>query len=141
MFVNLLPHFSVESVSRKLLIYPKNLVDGDSKALLYLDEIIGRKIQTSYSSHDYEAAGVEIRDLNSNQLAQAVTEMAHRVEGTHVETAEQREMQSKLRHIFSTDRNLQPNPNFYPIRAEFASSFLSNNPNFLDQKYRYDFLP
>ena len=75
---------------------------------------------------------MEIRDLSSEELVEAVTEMAQRVEGTFIETPEQKEMQAKLKHILSTHPKLQPSPNYYPIRAQFASCFLSRYPNFLD---------
>jgi hypothetical protein len=58
--------------------------------------------------------------------------MAARVEGTFVETPEQKQMQAKLNHILSNHPKLQPTPNHFPIRAKFASCFLSNHPNFLD---------
>jgi len=73
-----------------------------------------------------------IRDLSSEELVDAVTEMAQRVQGTFIETPEQKEMQAKAKHILSTHPKLQPSPNYYPIRAQFASCFLSRYPNFLD---------
>ena len=72
--------------------------------------------------------------MGSDELVAAVTEMAARVEGTFVETPEQKQMQAKFKQIFSTHPKLQPTPNYYPIRAEFASCFLSNYPNFLDEQ-------
>ena len=75
---------------------------------------------------------LRVDDLSSEELVEAVTEMAQRVEGTFVETPEQKEMQAKLKHILSTHPKLQPSPNYYPIRAQFASCFLSRYPNFLD---------
>ena len=73
-----------------------------------------------------------MRDLDPNELVAAVTEMAARVEGSFVETPEQKQMQAKLKHTFSTHPKLQPTPNYYPIRAQFASCFLSKHQNFLD---------
>jgi hypothetical protein len=87
---------------------------------------------TSLHTDLYTQAGVVIRDLSSEELVEAVTEMAQRVEGTFVETPEQKEMQTKLKSILSTHPQLQPSPNYYPIRAQFASCFLSRYPNFLD---------
>jgi hypothetical protein len=87
---------------------------------------------TSFYTDLFTQAGVVIRDLSSEELVEAVTEMAQRVEGTFVETPEQKEMQAKLKRILSTHPKLQPSPNYYPIRAQFASCFLSRYPNFLD---------
>ena len=132
LYVNKLPIFDDECVVRDLLIYPKILQDNSTKNDLGLDEIIERNVYSSDFSTEYADARVAIRDLSSDELVVAVTEMAARVEGTFIETPEQKQMQAKLKHIFSTHPKLQPKPNDYPIRAEFASCFLGNYPNFLD---------
>ena len=131
-FFNHLPIFDEGALVLNLLIYPKILIEADSKATLNLPQILNPNIANCYHSPLYRDAGVEIRDLSSEELVEAVTEMAQRVEGTFVETPEQKEMQAKLKHILSTHPKLQPSPNYYPIRAQFASCFLSRYPNFLD---------
>ena len=131
-FFNHLPIFDESALVLNLLIYPKVLIDADSKTTLNLTQILNTNIANCYHSQLYRDAGVEIRDLSSEELVEAVNEMAQRVEGTFVETPEQKEMQAKLKHILSTHPKLQPSPNYYPIRAQFASCFLSRYPNFLD---------
>ena len=131
----LVNHFDfLMTLSKNCLVYPKMLFDFNSGRLLSLSETIeihlsGKTNQKIYSLQDF---GIEVIDLNSEELLDAVTEMAQRVEGTFVETPEQKEMQAKLKNILSTHPKLQPTPNHYPIRAEFASCFLSRYPNFLD---------
>ena len=132
MLVNHLPILSPEGIKHNYVIYPKSLIDQRSPSALSLKELTGRNLATPHNTAAYADAGVEIRDLSSEELVEAVTEMAQRVEGTFVETPEQKEMQAKLKHILSTHPKLQPTPNQYPIRAEFASCFLSRYPNFLD---------
>jgi len=132
LYVNFLPYVTPMCLVRDLTIYMKQIVDVETKLMLNLSEIISRGIQTTYNAHDYVTAGAEFRDMNSEELVQAVTEMVARVEGIFVETPEQKLMQEKLKHVLSTHPILQPTPNYYPVRAEFASCFLSNNPNFLD---------
>lgn len=132
MFVNQLPVFAPSVGTLPILTYPKILLDGQSGDTLNLENLIDREIAHRANSQAYKDAGVEIRDLSSEELVEAVTEMAQRVEGTFVETPEQKEMQAKLKHILSTHPKLQPSPNYYPIRAQFASCFLSRYPNFLD---------
>ena len=132
LYVNFLPYVTMMCLVRDLTIYMKPIVDVETKHPLNFNEIIYRGIQTTYSAHDYVPARAEFRDMSSDELVAAVTEMAARVEGTFIETLEQKQMQSKLKHILSTHPKLQPTPNYYPIRAEFASCFLSNYPNFLD---------
>ena len=131
-FFNHLPMFDYSALVLNLLIYPKILLDSQSGYPLSLKNLIDREIAHRANSQAYTDARVEIRDLSSEELVEAVTEMAQRVEGTFVETPEQKEMQAKLKHILSTHPKLQPSPNYYPIRAQFASCFLSRHPNFLD---------
>ena len=132
MYVNLLPHFAKECLVRDLLIYPKSLARTTGKFNIPLRHLFEHGFATSFHTDLYTQAGVVIRDLSSEELVEAVTEMAQRVEGTFVETPEQKEMQAKLKRILSTHPKLQPSPNYYPIRAQFASCFLSRYPNFLD---------
>ena len=132
MLVNHLPTFETSTITLPITIFPKLLADQGALPSLSLTGVIQKDLATHHDSAAYADAGVEIRDLSSEELVEAVTEMAQRVEGTFVETPEQKEMQVKLKHILSTHPKLQPTPNYYPIRAEFASCFLSRYPNFLD---------
>jgi len=131
MFVNQLPVFAPSINTLSLISHPKILLDCDSSEVLTLQQLVERGAATPLNTQAYKDAGVVIRDLSSDELVDAVTEMAQRVEGTFVETPEQKEMQAKLKHILSTHPKLQPSPNYYPIRAQFASCFLSRYPNFL----------
>ena len=131
-YVNSIPIFTPACTVRDLLAYPKILQDNSTKKDLGLAEIIDLNIQSAGMTADFSNAGVTLRNMSSEELVEAVTEMATRVEGTFIETPEQKQMKAKLKHIFSTHPKLQPTPNYYPIRAEFVSCFLSNYPNFLD---------
>ena len=132
MLVNLLPTFETSVITLPITIYPKLLLETKSPITLSIKALTERNLATPHNSAAYADAGVQIRDLSSEELVEAITEMAQRVEGTFVETPKQKEMQAKLKHILSTHPKLQPTPNYYPIRAEFASCFLSRYPNFLD---------
>ena len=131
-FLNTLPIFAHTLSTLPTIIYPKILEDRESGTLLSLKQLIERNAARQYDAQGYKDAGVIIRDLSSEELVEVVTEMAARVEGTFVETPEQKEIQAKLKHILSTHPKLQPSPNYYPIRAQFASCFLSRYPNFSD---------
>ena len=131
LLVNHLPIVSPDAITSELFIYPKKLQDDQTQNVLTLKELTSRNATEIYNTLAYRDAGVEIRDLGSEELVEAVTEMAQRVEGTFVETPEQKEMQAELKHILSTHPKLQPSPNYYPIRAQFASTFLKSNPNFV----------
>ncbi len=132
LYVNHLPLMNPSLHTTDCFFYLKTLQFKDSKHPLALRDLDRVNLIPCYSTQAYKDAGVEIRDLSSDELVEAVTEMAQRVEGTFVETPEQKEMQAKLKYILSTHPKLQPSPNYYPIRAQFASCFLSRYPNFLD---------
>ncbi|MFM8954254.1 MAG: TIGR04372 family glycosyltransferase [Actinomycetota bacterium] len=132
MFVNHLPVFEQSAGTLDLIKLPKILLDCNLSEVLTLQQLIERGAATPHNTQAYKDARVVIRDLSSDELVDAVTEMAQRVEGTFVETPEQKEMQAKAKHVLSTHPKLQPSPNYYPIRAQTASCFLSRYPNFLD---------
>ena len=132
LYVNLIPSTIVECIVRDLLIFPKVLLDKNTAKELTLKDISDRGGLQFFLTKQYNEAGITIRDLTSEELVEAVTEMAARVEGRFVPTEQQKSMQEKLRHELMTNPKVQPSPGFYPIRAEFASCFLSNYPNFLD---------
>ena len=124
----------VSNLTANCLIFPKIFLSSITKTILGFEEIVdlfqyGIRF---LNGENLESFGVEIRDMSSEELVEAVTEMVQRVEGTFVETQEQKQMQAKLKHILSTHPKLQPSPNYFPIRAQFASCFLSRYPNFLD---------
>jgi len=130
--VNLAPIFQPDMLSIELIIFPKLIKDAESKKVLSITEILERSHPSITNNSQLAKLGLVFQDLSSEELVDAVTEMAQRVEGTFVETPEQKEMQAKAKHILSTHPKLQPTPNYYPIRAQFASCFLSRYPNFLD---------
>ena len=132
MFVNFLPMFTPSSHTLPITIFPKILLDKHTNDQLTLMVALSRNVTDSFLTAQYASAGVAIRDMNSDELVEAAIEMLARVEGTFVETPEQKQMQAKLRDIFSTHPKLQPTPNYYPIRAEFASCFLTRYPDFLN---------
>jgi putative glycosyltransferase (TIGR04372 family) len=132
MFVNQLPVFAPSAITLPIVTYPKILHNAQNKDCLGLKSLIEHEVVDQFTSQAYRDAGVEIRDLSSEELVEAVNEIAQRVEGTFIETPEQKEMQAKLKHILSTHPKLHPSPNYYPIRAQFASCFLSRYSNFLD---------
>ena len=131
-FVNQVPLFAPSDLVMQIIIFPKIFCDGKTHSVLKLKDLIDRDATQLLRTQEYINAGVELRDLTSDELVEAVTEMVQRVEGTFVETQEQKQMQAKLKHILSTHPKLQPSPNYFPIRAQFASCFLSRYPNFLD---------
>jgi len=132
LYVNLIPVVLGDCINRDLLIYPKVLLDRDSHNELKLNEICDRKGLELCDTKMYDEVGIFIRDMSVEELVQAVTEMAARVEGRFVPTEKQKSMQEKLRDELMNNPKVQPSPGYYPVRAEYASCFLEKYPNFLD---------
>ena len=134
MLVNVYDFFNEALLRRNCFIYPKIFLSPETRNVLKLQDFFDLVFSDKFAQVNYDLKyfGVTIQDLSSEELVEAVTEMAQRVEGTFVETPKQKELQAKLKHILSTHPKLQPSPNFYPVRALFASCFLSRYPNFLD---------
>lgn len=131
LYVNHLPVVTPDDTTLPITLAPKLILDDRTLSYVSLSYLADRNLVRIRHTQAYKDAGLEIRDLSSEELVEAVTEMAQRIEGTFTETPEQKEMQANLKQILSTHPNLQPSPNYYPIRAQFASCFLSRNPNFL----------
>jgi putative glycosyltransferase (TIGR04372 family) len=132
MFTNIVPILEINVLTRPVLIYPKQLIDLKSNKLLNLNDALNSGLANQSNSYHLQENGVGVVDLTSDELLAAAAEMSARIEGTFVETPEQKQLQAKLKHILSTHPTLQPAPNYYPIRAEFVSYFLSKYRNFLD---------
>ena len=134
LIVNVFDLYRPVNISRKQIAIPKifwSIERGRPLTLCESIELFHSGVLTLELS-SAEKIGLKIRELSSEELLDAVREMEQRVEGTFVETPEQKEMQAKAKHILGTHTKLQPSPNFFPVRIEFASCFLSRYPNFLD---------
>ena len=130
-YVNAISILDQGMVSFPCIFYPKILRSSTSNVTLTCAEI-SQFTEYFFTVRDYSSRNIDLVHMSSEELVEVVTEMAQRVEGTFVLTPKHKEMQEKLIRFLSTHPKLQPSPNFYPIRAQFASCFLSRYPNFLD---------
>jgi putative glycosyltransferase (TIGR04372 family) len=132
MFANIVPILEINVLTRPVLIYPKQLIDLKTNQLLNINDALNRGLANQSNPYEFQKNGVGVVDLTSDELLAATAEMSARIEGTFVETPEQKQMQAQLKQLLSTHPTLQPAPNYYPIRAEFVSCFLSKYRNYLD---------
>ena len=132
MYVNCLPVIELNSITQHILLYPKQQVSINTLRRLSLNEMCSQDLHSQSNTNLFIENGIEIVDLTSSELVTAVSEMAARVEGRFNPTEQQKSMQEKLRRELRTNPKIQPSPDHYPIRAEFASCFLENYPNFLE---------
>ena len=129
----LVNHFDfLMTLFKDCVVYPKLLFDNYKGRFLSLSETIELHLsgKTNQKKHSLEKFGIEVRDMTSDRLVDAVAEMVQRVNGIFVETPEQKEMQDTLIHILNTHPKLQESTNYNLIRAQFASCFLSQHPDF-----------
>ena len=131
MLVNIISVLGINEITRPVLIFPKQLLDLTSNQLIPITSALDQGSATQSHLNYFLDNGIGVVDLSAEDLTAAASEMAARVEGIFVETADQKQMQAKLRLILRAHPNLQPTPDYYPIRAEFASCFLSRYPHFL----------
>ena len=131
-FTNIVPVLEFNEITRPVLIFPKQLLDLNSNQLISINDAIERDLANQSNANYLQENGVGVVDLSDEDLAAAASEMVSRVEGTFVETPEQQKLQLKLKDILLNHPKLQPTPGHFPIRAEFASCFLSRYPHFLE---------
>ncbi len=124
----------LNTLSKNCLVYPKMLFDTNGGRYLSLSETIEMHLngKTNQKKHSLRDFGIELKDLSSEDLVDAVTEMAQRVKGTFVETSQQREMRAKVEHILRTHPKLQMLTNHRPVKSQFASCFLNRHSNFCE---------
>lgn len=73
----------------------------------------------------FKATGTAVEDLTSEEISDALLEIASRVEGRYSPTVLAMNLQREVDLIFKTDPNLGGQ-----LSGEFASCFLSRHPNF-----------
>ena len=112
----------------------KNLKEGGLKIYSTLDwekQKLAEKIIENKCNLIQKYNGIA-QDLSFEDLTHAVNEMVARVEGRFTPTLKQIQLQDLLRRKLTARSKLQPSEGYFPIRAEFATRFLIQNPNFLD---------
>ena len=132
MLVNCLPILSPEIITRDILLFPKYMRDKDTNKLLSLNECLSSGLYELSNPEWVQKYNGIAQDLSFEDLTHAVNEMVARVEGRFTPTLKQIQLQDLLRRKLTARSKLQPSEGYFPIRAEFATRFLIQNPNFLD---------
>jgi putative glycosyltransferase (TIGR04372 family) len=118
-YVNFLPILASTIITRDLLLFPKYMRDGTTNELLSLNELLSSFLygqSDPFWIHEYNGV---VQDLSSDDLKHATLEMVARIEG-------------HLTQVLMSESKFQPSAGYFPIRAEFATRFFSQNPKFLD---------
>lgn len=126
LWVNLMPPYQVTSWDSRNLTILKHYWLPAEQRYMTLSELLGCKLGHSYNADLIQERGAEVRDNSPGEILEAVQEMTARLDGTWVETGEDRERQRLFWSRF------QPH---FPGReyvARMGSAFLRNNPHWLE---------
>lgn len=132
MFVDSVPFIEHNQLVSSVIIYPKNIREITTGRRPSFNELCDTNVIRVADQRILMEQGFKYEDLSSDELVDAVREMAARVENKFVPTEQQKLMQEKLQHQLTFNPNFQPSPEYYKVRAEYASCFLSKYPNLLD---------
>ena len=132
LYVNFVPILENNIVSRDLLLFPKYMRDKISGELLSLKELLSSFLYGQSNPVWVDKHNGIVQDLSSDDLMHATIEMIARVEGRFSPNEQQSQKQKNLRQALMSRSKFQPSAGYFPIRAEFATRFLNQNPNFLD---------
>ena len=110
--------------------YPKHLKWSDSDNFLTLEE----HLEHGYNyTKDYEEAGIDVIDLTSDEITSVVQECWARLEDTFMETDDDTNQQNQFWKTMRESTLFKKQHDFIHPKARLASTFLRNNPNFLQQ--------
>ena len=110
--------------------YPKHLKWSDSDNFLTLEE----HLEHGYNyTKDYEEAGIDVIDLTSDEITSVVQECWTRLEDTFMETDHDTNQQNQFWKTMRESTLFKKQHDFIHPKARLASTFLRNNPNFLQQ--------
>ena len=132
MYVNFVPMLDSNIVTRDLLLFPKFLRDKTTNKLLSLNDCLFSFLFGHSNPFWVAKYNGYVEDLSSDDLKHATIEMIARTEGQFIPTTQQSQTQENLRQTLMSKSKFQPSSRYFPIRAEFATRFLTQNPNFLD---------
>jgi putative glycosyltransferase (TIGR04372 family) len=99
-------------------------LSGESRYLTF-KEILNSDIGSFSAIESYTAAGIEVVENTSSEIAGLACEMNDRLDGVWESAEEDEELQ---REFWSIYRNLGPNE---PIPSRVGSEFLRNNKDLL----------
>ena len=131
-YVNFLPILEYNMITRDLLLFPKYIKDKVTNELLSLNNLLSSFLYGQSNPYWVDTYNGVVQDLSSDDLKYATLEMIARIEGKFTPNNQQSQTQEKLRQALMSESKFQPSAGYFPIRAEFATRFLSQNPKFLD---------
>ena len=126
-FVNSLPLCSMTSFDHCIWA-SKKLFWKSTGNLLTMNETLDKNY---FNSQDYFRDFIDIVDLNDAEIKDIVMEMEEKLTGKWRESSVDQVMQMKFWKIFKQHKNYKKYNNCIHPNAQYATSFLRNNPHWL----------
>ena len=129
LFVNSIGPITLMMTWIHSMTYPKRLEWRKTGELLSLTD----QLEHSYSKHqEFDNLGIEIKDLSSKEITEAVIEMEKRLMNEWVDDDEDNYLQGLFWEQFTSWPKFNEYHGWIHPKAKFSSSFLKNNPEFLN---------
>ena len=130
--VNSVPFFGLNLAATKTVLYPKRIVDASNHKPLSLKSLVRRGIIFRSNKFFFNENELELEDLSTQDLVDAVIEMVQRVEMRFQQSEKSKLFHENLIRELTNDPNTQFTPTKFPIQAEYASCFLDKNPYLIE---------
>lgn len=126
LWVNLMPPYMATSWGRQNLTILKHYWSPAKQRYLTLSELLSSPLGHSYDYHAViKPSGAQVVDNTPEEIQEAADEMVARLDGTWVETPEDRERQEQFWRLFKPHF---PNREYV---ARMGAAFLRNHPHWL----------
>ena len=132
-YVNMVPVGYFFTFCQRFIGIFKHHLDSESNRELSLSEIVHRGVFYSMYSSVYQSNGVQLMENTPEEIRDVCVEMAEGLRGNSFTNEEDEVLQQRFWEIFPTDAldEYSGNPLHGEIRARCGTSFLRNNPEWL----------
>jgi putative glycosyltransferase (TIGR04372 family) len=128
-FVNSLPFLELHLITTEAVFYPKRIIDASNNQPLSLSSLIRSGAILQSHKNFFEENGLRLENLSSQDLVDAVIEMASRVEMRFQRSELDRHFHVNLIRELTSDPVIHYDLTEHPFRAEYASCFLEKHQN------------
>ena len=127
-YIDYIPLQSLVSYDHVITV-PKKLFWRQTNKMLTLSECLSHSYD---KSKEYEDANIEINDISSNEIYEAVMEMEKRLNNDWKESSKDQKLQKEFWKIFKSHSSYRKFNNIIHPKARIGSDFLRNNSKWLN---------
>ena len=131
-YTNILPIGYLRTYNSFYLNLSKHHINKQTRIELTLNEIFEMKVDSILDSKGFYEKNIELIENTPDEILDVVVEMNERLNGQWQDDDESKILQTKFWQIFkSQNLNFNNKPLHGEIKAKYSSSYLKNNPNWL----------